>query len=122
MARCACPLSDTFCVSPVESLMRWTGHHLNRSVQDCFDSGTPGIHSLCQSDRRVAVTFLGQSDRQVAVTFLRQSDRQVAVFTATVFFLLVRLWWRLVALFDAMTPFTSYTSPRIFSNVFVLHG
>ncbi|MEY3659687.1 MAG: hypothetical protein RLZZ169_512 [Pseudomonadota bacterium] len=23
--------------------MRWTGHHLNRSVQDSFDSGILGI-------------------------------------------------------------------------------
>jgi hypothetical protein len=27
----------------MESLMRRTGPHLNLSVQDCFDSGTPGI-------------------------------------------------------------------------------
>ncbi len=29
----------------MESLMRRTGHHLNLSVQDCFDSGTPGNFS-----------------------------------------------------------------------------
>lgn len=59
MARCACPLSDTFCVSPAESLMRWTGHHLNLSVQDCFRQRYPGD------------SFYGQLDRQLAASAAR---------------------------------------------------